>query len=180
MHRRTLLLAAAALFGTSAAAEAARRYPPMAPDQAASLVETWYQAYLGRSALNDPGSAGWIDALQRGTTSPEEVVAGLLGSPEFYGRAGNTMPGFVGLLFRNVVGRDPTPGEIDFWMRRAYTHDRIEIAREVLAQHPGVAVAPPSVSVVPTPAVPPRPVYGPGGWRHHEFEYRRPAYPYRW
>jgi hypothetical protein len=142
-----------------------------------ALVDSWYRAYLGRTALNDPGSAGWIDLLRRGSP-PASVLAGILGSPEYFNRVGGTMPAFINAIYRDVVGRQPTPGELRFWLRRAYTQSRRDIANEILAQNPGAGmfVSLPGVVAPPTGASPgwPRDC-----WRSRH-DYRRPFFPFRW
>ena len=48
------------------------------------LVEQDYNLYLGRPA-DSGGLSLWLDALQGGTTD-QAVLAGILGSPEGYGK----------------------------------------------------------------------------------------------
>ena len=142
-----------------------------------AVVDSWYRMYLGRSARNDPGSAGWINMLRRGSP-PSSVLAGILGSPEYFNRVGGTMPAFIRAVYRDVVGRSPTPGELRFWLRRANTQSRRDIANDILAQNPGagMAVTLPDV-VAPPPGVSPgRPR---DRWRRRD-DYRRPSFPFRW
>jgi hypothetical protein len=142
-----------------------------------ALVDSWYWAYLGRTALNDPGSAGWINLLRRGSP-PASVLAGILGSPEYFNRVGGTMPAFISAIYRDVVGRPVTPGELRFWQRRAFTQSRRDIANEILAQNPGAGmfVTLPSVVAPPTVASP--------GWSRDRWgrrnDFRRPFFPYSW
>jgi hypothetical protein len=153
----------------------------------AAQVASWYQAYLGRTT--DPGSYIWVDQLARGA-SPEEVQAGIVGSDEYYNRAGGTPQAFIQALFRDALGRQPTPGEMDFWLRRWYLEQRKDIAYEVMTQNPGsgiLAAPAPTVVTPPSPIIVPsrdRYYYGRYGrdWdhrRHHDdYDYRRPPYPY--
>jgi len=142
-----------------------------------ALVDFWYRAYLGRTALNDPGSAAWINLLRRGTP-PTSVLAGILASREFFNRVGGTMPAFINAVYRDVVGRPPTPGELRFWQRRAFTQSRREIANEILAQNPGAGM------FVTLPGVVGPPTVGSPGWSRnrwaHRDDFRRPFFPYRW
>jgi hypothetical protein len=142
-----------------------------------ALVDSWYRAYLGRTALDDPGSAGWINQLRRGTP-PASVLAGILGSPEYFHRVGGTMPAFINAVYREAVGRSPTPGELRFWLRRAYTQSRGAIANEILAQNPGagIFVTLPGVVAPPTGNFP---GWSGDRWRRRN-DYRRPSFPYRW
>jgi hypothetical protein len=141
-----------------------------------ALVDSWYRAYLGRTALNDPGSRGWVNLLRRGNP-PASVLAGILGSPEYFRRVGGTMPAFIKAVYREVVGRPATPGELRFWLRRAITQSRQDIANEILAQNPGAGmfVTLPGVVAPPTGNVP--------GWSRNRWrrrnDYRRPNFPFR-
>jgi hypothetical protein len=137
-----------------------------------ALVDSWYRMYLGRSALNDPASRGWINLLRRGG-SPASVLAGILASEEYFIRVGGTMPAFIRAIYRQVVGRPPTPGEFTFWLRRANFQSRREIADDILAQNPGAGMA------VTLPALVAPPAVGVPGWPR-DFDYRRPSFPFRW
>jgi hypothetical protein len=55
------------------------------PEARDDLVKAWYQAYLGRQAAGGE-EAGWVNLLQSGQTE-EQVLSGILASPEFYARA---------------------------------------------------------------------------------------------
>ena len=142
-----------------------------------AMVDFWYRTYLGRSALRDPASAGWIDQLRRGR-SPTSVLAGILGSREYFNRVGGTMPAFIRAIYRQAVGRPATPGEVTFWLRRANIQSRRDIAYDILAQNPGAGITVPAVTL---PAVVPPPVAGGPGrpWRR-DFDFRRPNFPFRW
>src|SRR5262249_31634070 len=86
--RDTYIFTTVVLLAQSSPASAQVMSDPVA------LVDFWYRAYLGRPALNDPGSAAWINMLRRGTP-PASVLAGILGSREFFNRVGGTMPAFI-------------------------------------------------------------------------------------
>jgi len=179
------MLTALSLFGLAPAVSAQGYASYGSPE---TLVDTWYRTYLGRPAYVDPGSAGWVGQLYQGA-SPQDVLSTLLGSDEYFNRAGKSMAGFIRNLYVQILGRAPTPGEQDFWMRRSYTQDRKEIAYEILTQNPnsGIVVTPPAtVTVIPELQ---------RTWlrererewarererhdRHHDHDYRRPYYPYR-
>src|SRR5262249_1954274 len=102
--RYLCIFTTALLLAQSSPASAQRVADPVA------VVDCWYRMYLGRTALNDPGSAGWINMLRRGR-SPASVLSGILGCPEYFNRVGGTMPAFIRAVYRDVVGRSPTPGE---------------------------------------------------------------------
>jgi len=152
-----------------------------------SLVDYWYRTYLGRAP--DPAMAGWANALNQGTPA-DQVLAGILASNEFYSRAGSTPAGYINLLCTYLLQRQPTPSELNFWVRRMYTENRQAIAEALLTQNPGVWVGS-SPAVNPPAVVTPPIVVTPGvewnryhewnrdrrsDWdRHHNIhEYRRP------
>jgi len=147
-----------------------------------ALVDSWYRMYLGRSALGDPGSTGWMNQLRRGN-SPASVLAGILASHEYFIRVGGTMPDFIRAVYGEVVGRPATPGELRFWLRRAYTQSRQDIANEILAQNPGAGIFVTLPGVVPPPSggFPgwPRDSWPRDSWQRRN-DYRRPFFPYRW
>ncbi len=181
--RHFLYLSAAALLCLTASRVDAQVY-----GDTTSLVDSWYRTYLGRPA--DPGMSGWVAQLNQGVPA-DRVLAGILGSDEYYMRSGSTPQGFITQLYSNILQRPPTPAELDYWVRRMYTTDRTTIADAILTQNPGVWVSTPAPAA-PPPAVAP-PVVVPGrpyyhwdrdrhwDWdRHHDIhEYHRPGYE-RW
>lgn len=120
-----------------------------------ALVNGWYERYLGRSAVQDPGANGWPAAMAAGTAQ-ESILGGIIGSDEFYLKAGGTDPAFVTRMFEDVTGRRPTPREFGYLMRRLRQgEERTQLAYEFLTLHPeGLNVGAP-------PAEP-------------DYEYRRP------
>jgi hypothetical protein len=169
--RYLCIFATAALLAQSSPVSAQTVGDPVA------LVDSWYRAYLGRSALNDPASAGWINLLRRGS-APAPVLAGILGSDEYFNRVGGTMPAFIRAVYREAVGRPATPGELRFWLRRANVQSRRDIANDILAQNPGAGI------VVTLPGVVAPPSGGFPGWSRDRWsrrtDFRRPFFPYRW
>jgi len=95
------------------------------------LVQHYYQAYLGRPA--DPsGLATFVNALGAGTTD-EQVLALLLGSPEYLQRNGNTTSGFLDALYLNVLGRQIDPsGDATFTAQLNAGVSRQTVALEIL------------------------------------------------
>jgi hypothetical protein len=160
-----------ALAGVLAAAAAAGAQPdrpnrPYRParDEAWRTVDGWYQQYLHRPPGNiDYGKNDWADGLRNGTP-PDAVLAGILGSEEYYGLAGGTPEGFVRQLFRDIVGRDPTRPEFRGWMRRLETQERSELAHDLLDRFPD--------RWQPGLGVDPRDLENP------DYDYRRPSYRY--
>lgn len=166
--RYPLLVAVTALLcWTSSAAQAQVYGDPN------SLVDYWYRNYLGRPP--DAGMTSWVTQLSQGAP-PDQVLAGILASSEFYTKAGSSPQGYVTLLYQSVLGRSPNPGELDYWMRRMYTEDRQAVALAILDQNPGVWV---SSGTAATPGVvsPPPVVITPrhdGDWHHDWDRDRRP------
>lgn len=97
-------------------------------DAVAGQVWRLYQAVLGR-APEPAGFAGWTDRLLPGAAEAgapraalDAAAQGFVGSREFaarYGAAGDA--GFVTLLYRNVLGRDPDPAGLAGWTDRLAT-----------------------------------------------------------
>jgi HEAT repeat protein len=106
---------------------------PASRDPNVTLVDSWYQRYLGRSA-DRGGLASNVGLLQRGV-SPEEVQGIILGSDEFWENSGGTVPRFVGGLYRVILNRDPTRREVEGWVRRYAVNraNRSAVAQEFLA-----------------------------------------------
>lgn len=148
--------------------------PSVAPAQvygdSNALVDYWYRTYLGRAP--DPAMAGWVAQLNRGTPA-DAVLAGILGSDEYYGRGGSTPQGFVALLYNDIQGRPPTLAEVNYWVRRMYSTDRAGIADAILVQNPGVWVRPRTVVVTPRRDWE-RDRHGDWDRYHDIHEYRRP------
>jgi hypothetical protein len=172
-----------ALLALSAPPALAQYYLPgyqySSPTDLQAEVANWYRRFLHREP--DPqGLAGWVQGLQSGT-SPEQTLAGILSSAEYYAESGNRPDGFIRHLYQDLLGRQPTDQELAFWLQRMYTGDRSGVAYAFLMRYPQSWQAVPSVSVpaTPTPApatvtpVIPVPTYD---WR---YEYRRP-YWHHW
>lgn len=78
------------------------------------LITESYQHYLNR-APDAGGMETWLGAMGRSMTI-QEMEAGFLSSPEYYGKAGNTDAGWVGKLYQHVLGRSAGPSEINHWV----------------------------------------------------------------
>src|SRR5262249_54558768 len=74
----------------------------------ARVIAGYYQDFLGRAA-GAGELADWVEAQRRGAT-PEQVLAAVLGSPEYLQRAGGTNAAFLDRLYRDLLGRDRDPG----------------------------------------------------------------------
>jgi len=133
----------------------AAQYPPggydSGPDQ---MVQEWYSKFLHRPA--DPAASTWADQLRAGQT-PEDVLAQILGSPEYYNRGGGNPEGFVRRLYLDLTGRPPAPPELKFWVNDVYRSDRHDVAYRMLQRFPQSW----------------------GGGPESEPDYRRPFFRYR-
>jgi hypothetical protein len=97
----------------------------------ADIVEGWYRHYLGRCA-EPAGLRNWAHQLQA-TRSPDAVLAGILGSDEYYQRHGACPAGFVKGLYEDHLGRCPAPAEVDSWVSvLGRCHDRGKLALQFL------------------------------------------------
>jgi hypothetical protein len=98
------------------------------PRHAAAIVDGWYHQYLGRCA--DPcGLRVHAKQLQCGK-SPDVVLSGILGSEEYYQRHGCCQAGFIKGLYKDHLGRCPSPGEVRQWlcvMERCATRDQLAL-----------------------------------------------------
>jgi len=130
--KRLIIIAALALLVVPL--PGAAQYPPSYgyndPEQ---MVQGWYRQFLGRNA--DAGASAWIEQLRSGQ-QPEAVLAGILGSSEYYLRAGGTPDHFVRRLHMDLTGRSPNPRELNFWMDQVYRSDRQDVAYRMLQRYP--------------------------------------------
>ncbi len=94
------------------------------------VVDGLYQKFLGRVA--DPGGrAGWINALA--TRTVRDISVGFITSPEF-SRIGGTPRGVVKLMYRYLLLREASEGELNSWDARMKSGTTItDIARIFLA-----------------------------------------------
>jgi hypothetical protein len=76
-------------------------------------VESLYAKVLNRQA--DPAGLQYFVASMETGSSFEDVETSMLGSTEFYARAGGNTDGFLNLLYQTVLGRSPdSAGQADF------------------------------------------------------------------
>lgn len=91
------------------------------PEARTRLVKDWYLTYLGRPALNGE-EQGWVRAMLQGATE-EQVVAGILGSQEFFNRAssldatGTADERYVQALYALLLHRTAGTSEVNGWQR---------------------------------------------------------------
>jgi hypothetical protein len=124
------------------------------------LASYWYQKFLKREG-EESGVATWAAEIRKGN-SPDMVLASMLGGQEYYDLGGDTPLGFLVNLYRDIVGRDPTPAEHASFLRRMRTESRTDLAYSLLRRYP-LSWHPPGPTYPP-----PEPTY----------DYRRPYYRY--
>jgi hypothetical protein len=140
--RRYLLTALPALFLLVLPGENLFPAPPWRPpttpssyrDLADEVVNSWYLRFLGRG-IDPTGMKSWAVQLRRGA-DPTTVLAGILGSDEYYDLSGNTSQNFVNRLYLDVARRRPNPRELDAALRRLRVANRQDVAYEVLSRFP--------------------------------------------
>lgn len=128
-------------------------------DQA--LVESWYNRYLRRNA--DPiGIRSHVTELRRGTPV-DFVEASILGSDEYWLGAGGTPEAFIASLHRDVIGVNPSPRDLRYWVERYLRSGSRHLLalRFLQEQRTSSLVRPPSYTD-PEPGYGPPPVYVPG------------------
>ena len=87
--------------------------PPVVVDPNVTLINSWYERYLGRSV--DPGALdSMLNMIRRGD-SHNQIQGVILGSDEFWVLGGRTPEGYVTRLFQTILGRNPDFRERGFW-----------------------------------------------------------------
>ncbi len=102
-------------------------------------VDTAYRTFLHRPA--DPAALGfWVPYLQSGHTIAE-LRAQLIGSDEYFARAGRTNDGFLDQLYVDVLNRhiDPAGRQLLLFLLQQFT-PRQAIAANILAQSEAVDI----------------------------------------
>jgi hypothetical protein len=95
-----------------------------------NVVQGYYQQYLGQS----PDSASRthaVQALAAGTTR-ESVLAGILGSPDYFAAHGNDNSQFIAALYHDLLGRLATPIEIQTGLALLGHFSRSQVALGIL------------------------------------------------
>ena len=94
----------------------------------AEQINLLYEKYLGRQA--DSVGLAYSIALWSASGGPEQVLQVILGSPEFYARAGQLHPdlspdaAWVTALYQDLLGRDPEPEATGAWVSFLQTHGK--------------------------------------------------------
>ncbi|MEX0711346.1 MAG: DUF4214 domain-containing protein [Pirellulales bacterium] len=96
-------------------------------ERRAQLINGYYQEFLGRSA--DAGAMNfWQNVLAAGGRA-ENVLAGILSSPEFFITRGGDSDTFIRALYGELLQRSVSPSqqELDFWISQLAMSNRGEI-----------------------------------------------------
>lgn len=165
MRRFIIAASLGALFALGSAF-AQPTYPQTYGQPPDTLVQTWYQKYLHRMPEYG-GMQNWVNALNSGQ-SPQVVQAQILGSQEYANQNGNTPEGFVQGMFRDVVGRRPTPQEYSYWLAQAQNMSPADTANAFLGQYAPSGYPSSSYSSVPSYYYQPAPVRR-WNWRPYRY-----------
>lgn len=85
-----------------------------------------YSSILNRGA--DPsGVTTWLTEMRAGRIGPDDVEKTFLASHEFFLRAGGTDEQFVAALYRRLLLREASSGEIAEWAGIIRAHDRFAV-----------------------------------------------------
>ncbi len=85
------------------------------------LIRESYSAYLGR-APEAAGAAFWLDRLIGGYTQ-QQLEAGFMASDEYYLAAASDPATWVSNLYRDILHRSPSAGEVAHWTGRLAAGD---------------------------------------------------------
>jgi hypothetical protein len=96
----------------------------------AGLVAEAYVAYLDREP-DLGGLLSWVEAMERGLHI-QQMEAGFLASPEYFAASGGTDQGWVGELYRDVLGREAGAAEVAGWLPVVRSAGRVAVARQFL------------------------------------------------
>jgi uncharacterized lipoprotein YbaY len=99
-------------------------------------IAQWYRQYLQRDATTQELSA-WQNYLQAGK-SPQDILAYILGGPEYFDRMGNQRDPYLASVFQNINGRQPTAAELQQFASQyqQYGGVRTDFVRDVLRVQP--------------------------------------------
>jgi hypothetical protein len=94
------------------------------------LVNGLYQKLLNRNA--DPaGKSTFVSLLQHGTTV-EQVIVDIVTSQEYTNLNGMTDMAFIQSLYRQLLGREASPREVNAWLGVLASQGRAAVARDLL------------------------------------------------
>jgi hypothetical protein len=130
------------------------------PQDPIRLIDAWHRQFFGGPAPPS-WAATWLTSMQNGAT-PDDVLANMLATDEFYNLSGGTLAGLVKTAFTRLVGREPNPQEFNYWLNQAAYGSRADFAYALIARYPPAGIG--------APGGPPGPV---------PYEYRPPIWRYK-
>jgi hypothetical protein len=102
------------------------------PEHQSVEVRNLYDTILGRQARPDEVNY-WLSLMQSGA-SADTVKADILGSGEYFQRAGNSPSTFVNSLYQNDLGRSADPGGVNYWdSLLSQGASRSDVAQQILS-----------------------------------------------
>jgi uncharacterized lipoprotein YbaY len=99
-------------------------------------IGQWYRQYLGRDASGQE-LAAWQAHLQAGR-APQDILAYILSSSEYFDRMGNQQNRYLTDVYRNIYGRAPTATDLQQFATQYQQYDgqRSQFVRDVLRLQP--------------------------------------------
>lgn len=156
MTRSFVLAIAVLMAAVSLAPAQSYTYPLENPGNPATLNRSFTRGYLRREPA--PSEKPPVNVYRGG--SPEFIKSAYLASDEYFLRAGGSRPTYVRQLYIDVIGREPLPAEINYWVGRLRYEPRRDVAYRLLRFHPqnvsGMRPTPPNYDpgFFPDPASP--------------------------
>ena len=89
------------------------------------IITQFYHDYLLRP-VDASGLEYWRDQVWKRDGAPDNVVAGVISSPEFYRSAGGTDSGWVTALYERLLNREPDSQGLGFWVGNLHSHQMTE------------------------------------------------------
>jgi len=80
------------------------------------IIQQYYRDYLLREA--EPAGVAFYRAVWQADGGPDNVVANIIASAEFFASAGGTNQLWVTELYRRLLGREPDAAGLDYWTTR--------------------------------------------------------------
>ena len=80
------------------------------------IIQQYFQQFLLRPA-DAQGLAYWRDQVWKRDGGPENVIAGMISSVEFFQSAGGTNAGWVTALYQRLLHRNPDAQGLSFWLQ---------------------------------------------------------------
>jgi RHS repeat-associated protein len=84
-------------------------------EREAQRISADYQTYLGRLPESQDIINQWVSAFVSGTSN-EDVIAGFVGSPEYFQKHYDNAPDWVYQAYQAILGRDPDAAGLQNWL----------------------------------------------------------------